>query len=536
VLVVLTAIAAIDVLPVVRAPAHVNVSDWDAYGNMWALTWVARHLSQPSQMLAANMYYPMPDSLSCTENLLALAFQAAPLLALGASPLAAYNFVWFATFPLCGLGAYLLARHLSGSHLGSFLAALSFAFSSYRFSRLHHIQALSFQWLPFYLLLLLLSLKSPRPRYLVGMAVFAIAQALSSGYYAALLPLLTSVVLLFHLRAPGLRRALAGLTVAALLLVPVFYPYWRTQSRLGISRSRTECVAWSARWWSLAKAAPGTRSPLQPLLDRVVPGGQPPFYPGCAALVLGLAGVALWRQDRSVRLFVVIGSMAYLLSLGPEIQFGSWAIPGPYELLRGLPGYRSLRAPLRIYPLVGLALGTLAAIAWTHGTRRCRRVARWVAPLVLILATWESCPRLTDQFEEIMPPPAYTHVLASLPRGPVLELPDDRRHENAFYLYWSLVHGQWLVNGWGAYRPPTAARIAELGLRWPLPGATRLLADAGVRYVVVHLGFLDAKHRTRVETTPLPASVRLLYSDEGQRVYEIDPKAVEPKDAPIERP
>jgi len=532
VLLALSLITAVDALPIVRAPTHVGVTDWDAYGNTWALTWVARHLTQPGQMLHANMYYPVPDSLSHTESLLTLAVQAAPLLALGASPLLAYNIVWFLTFPLAGLGAYLLARHLGASRLAAGLAALSFAFSSYRFSHLHHIQSLSFQWLPFYVLCLLLALERPRLRYLMGIAVFALAQALSSGYYAALLPLLTGVVLAFHLRAPGLRRVLLSLAVSVLIMAPLFYPYWRTQSRLGLQRSRKECIAWSARWWSLAKAAPGTRSPIEPLLARVAPHGRPPLYPGVAVLALGLASVALFRRNDRVRLFVALGALAFVLSLGPEIRFGGWALPGPYELLRSLPGYRSLRTPERIYPLVGLALSTLAALTWTDWSRR-RSWARYAAPLLLIVALWESLPRPSEQYGEIMPPPPYTRVLAKLPPGPTLELPYDRRHENAYYLYWSLAHGQWLVNGWGAYQPPEPAHLATWGRRWPLPGAVKNLAQGGVRYVVVHLDLLDEKHRRRVEVNPLPAGVALLYEGGGQRLYAIEPAVARPQ--PVER-
>jgi hypothetical protein len=505
---------------VVIAPSRIGVPVGDTYGNVWALTWVARHLVRPTEILWANMFYPFPRSLTLTEGLFAQALEATPLLAAGASPLVAYNLVWLATFPLCALGAYLLARHLSGSRIGGLVAGLSYGFSAYRLTRLQHLQTLSFQWLPLFVLLLLLSLERPRLRRLLGLGALAVGQALSSGYYAAMLPLVTGIVLAFHLRAPGLRRVLLTLALSALVVTPILWPYARAQSQLGVARSRAECAAWSADLLSLLRPEPGTMTPLRPLLTRVVPAGRSVLYPGGAVLLLSLAGATLIRRERAARLMIVLAGVAFVLALGPDVRLGSLTLTGPYELLRGLPGFRALRTPERMYPVVGLGLVSLAALGWAALSRRYR-VTIWLAPLLLVWAVVEAVPRVDGWLGEIVPAPLYTRTLAAAPRGPVLELPYEWRHANARYLYWSLDHGQWLVNGWGAFQPPEPAHLGDIGRRWPLPGAAREIGAAGVRYVVVHLDELPERLRERVLRSPLPEGVTLMYEGEGQRVYAL---------------
>jgi len=515
--------------PVVLAPTRVNTPNSDTYGNIWALTWVAEHLAHPHALFAANIYWPNPNGLAFTEGLFPQAVQAAPLLACGVSPVLAYNVVWFLTFPLSGLGMYLLARRVSGSKLGALVASLSYAFGAYRIGALPHLQTLSIQWLPFALLALLDSLENPRLSHLLRVTLFTAAQALSSGYYAALLVPTITVVLMFHLRAPGLRRSMVALALATVLVALVFWPYLVVQHEIGVHRSREECAHWSARWGALLNPGRFSASPLKPILRHTVDNEDEALYPGGIALALGLVSLASFRKDRRIRLFGTLGIVGVLLALGPNIQLGPLRVTGPYELLRTLPGFTSLRTPARMLPLGMVALGCLAAITWQRlGLEWSDRRKRWVALALLGFALWESLPHVGAAVRELAPIPAYARWLASAPRGPVLELPWD---QEGIYLYWSTAHWQPLVNGWGAYGPPGSGWSEGVGRRFPLPGAVALLRAAGVRYVVEHLGALPAKLQDRVLHTPLPVGVRLLSDAEGHRLYEIDPAGL-PAPAP----
>ncbi len=500
----------------VVSPASVSIPNDDAFGNTWALTWVAKHLLQPAALFGANMYWPQPHALAFTEGLFAQAAQAAPLLALGASPLLAYNLVLFLTFPLSGLGMYLLARHVSGARAGAFAASLAYAVNPYRLDHLVHLQTLSAQWFPFVILLLLKSLERPRPVRLVLLGALVVAQVSSSGYYAALLALTIAIVLLFHLRAAGWRLVAAVVLAAGVLVLPLFLPYLRVQRQLGLVRTREECVRWSARWNSYIRPDAYSLSPLRPALRFIMPRRDgTPLYPGAVVLLGGLAGLACWRSRPRVRLFLVLGAVGVLLSLGPELRLGRLTLTGPYEILRPLPGFSSLRTPERMFPLALLGLGCASAILL--GSRFAAR--RWVGVAAVVLTVLETVPRRVEGFSAIAPAPAYAQWLAAAPRGPLLELPGEPAGK---YLYWSTAHWQPLVNGWGAYCPPESGVLIGVGRRWPLPGAVRTLREAGVRYVGLHTRALAEKQLARLEQTPLPAEVTLVRNDGGHLLYRID--------------
>lgn len=518
--------------PLVTGIATSGIPTGDVFGNLWALHWVSHHLLAPTHLFAANIYYPDPAALAYTESLLAQSLVAAPLLGLGVPLVAVYNLVWLSTFPLSGLGAYLLAEELTASRGGAFLAGLAFAFSSYRLESIVHLQTLSIQWLPFALLFLLRSLKRPSLPNLIGLDTFAILQALSSGYYAALLPLALAVPFVFHARQAGPRAALrvaGALCLAALLVAPAFLPYWRAQQALHLVRHHGDLVRWSASWYSYLRPTERVWFPTLWPLQRGLRDG-PAFYPGTATLFL--AACALVLRGRPVAFLVALGGLGALLSLGPEIHLGSWTLPGPYAAIGGLPGYRLLRTPSRMAPMALVACSTLAAIGWASLDERFPSFRRW-GPLLLLLALGEGAATRASRMFGPMPlaPPA-AGWLAHAPRGPVLEIPWTTTDGGAAYR--SVSHGQELVNGWGAFAPPESIRIGMWGARWPGPGAVHVLRGAGVRYVVVHVNQLPPTQAARLgATAELPRGVALVASLDEDRIYTIS--ADGPADPPPPR-
>ncbi len=226
------------------------------------------------------------------------------------------------------------------------------------------------------------------------------------------------------------------------------------------------------------------------------------------------------------------------------MALGPWIVPGPYELLRPLPGFASLRTPSRMFPLAVIGLGAASALTLAALARRPR--LRWLlAPLVL-LALWESVPRgLARDLGPLPPPPPCNAWLAGAPRGPVAELPW-RAAFGAEYLYWSTVHDQPLVNGWGAYAPPENVALLRLGRRWPSPDVVEAMRAFGVRYVVRHVRRRPEKPAATIRAdatdvdergagaTPtdtvaplppptIPERARLVYSDDECRVIELAP-------------
>jgi hypothetical protein len=527
-----SALTALAFRPLLADIAGRGILTGDVLGNLWALDWVSRHLLAPARLFAANIYYPDGASLAYTESLLAQSLVAGPLLAAGVPLVAAYNVLWLLTFPLSGLGAFLLGRHLTGSRTGAALAGLVFAFSSYRLESMTHLQTLSIQWLPFAVLFLLKSLEAPTIRNLAALDAFVLLQALSSGYYAALLGPALLLPLAFAARRAGLRtvvRVTAALAVAALVASPAFLPYWQAQRTLGLERRHNELVAWSAGWSSYLRPSARLWLPTFAPLRRLVQEG-PAFYPGTLAVLL--AGVALLLRPRPVGLLVVLGVTGVLLSLGPEVHVGPWTVPGPYEALQALPGFRLLRTPYRMAPMAMVAASALVAVGWVGIEERWPAARRWAWVVLLAAAAEAGCIRSSNLFERMPDPPPFARWLASAPKGPVLEIPWTAYSGRSVYA--SVVHGHRLVNGWGAFAPPESIRLGTWGRRWPGPGAVHVLRGAGVRYVVAHVNRLPRGQQDRLAAADnLPRGVALVAQFGDDRVYTISAEG--PADPPPTR-
>ena len=514
--------------PLAAAPARIGFPNPDAYGNTWAMAWVLHQARvDPLHLYDANIYYPHEKSFTFTESLLPQALQAVPIRMAGGSPLLAHNLVLLLSFPLCGLGAYLLARELSGSRTGAFIAGLGFTSCAYRFDHLVHIQSLSIQWLPLALLYLLKATRTGRPAHFLALAVFALLQALSSGYYAVLLVPALGIPLAQAGRDParrrGAMRAAAVLGCAAIVTFLTLLPAWRAQREHGLHRSRAEAIHWSARWRSYLEPGRYAAWPHLRALQRWSHDSEP-LSPGLAILVLALPGLGQTRRSEPARLSAMLAAAGLLLSLGPEIHVGPWTFPGPYEALRLLPGAAALRTPSRLGILAVLGLDLLAAIGWARVAPHLGR-PRPLAAAVACLAVAELWPAgLRGSIREVPPPPATARWLATAPRGPVLELPSSEDGGDALYVYWSTAHWQPMVNGWGAFVPSDDAGLRPLGGRWPTPYVAGVFRKAGIRYVVVHGDRVSPGQRQRMLEDPLPYAVRLAADLGADRIYVIDPE------------
>jgi hypothetical protein len=123
--------------------------------NTWILAWDSHALlTDPLHLFDANIFYPLPHTLAYSEHLLSTAALVLPLGLVSGEPVVAYNLSLLLSFPLAGLGMYLLVLHWTHRRQAAFLAGLALAFAPYRLASIAHLQLLSIQWLPFSLLAL----------------------------------------------------------------------------------------------------------------------------------------------------------------------------------------------------------------------------------------------------------------------------------------------------------------------------------------------------------------------------------------------
>jgi hypothetical protein len=472
------------------------------------------------------MFYPQTLSLAYAESLLPQALLAAPVIALGGSPLLAYNVVFILSFVLSGMGAYLLAEEVSGSPGGAFLAGLAFAFSAYRWVHVVHLQSLTVQWLPLALLSLRRLWRGGSVAAAVGLAAFTALQVLSSGYYSLLMAAALAITMAAEWRACGAprdgRRLVAALLASGLCVLPVFAVYRTVQERHGFSRGLEEAAAWSARPASYLDPGRFVALPHLTGLHSMIREGEP-FYPGSVILMLAAVGIAAGRGTWDRVWAGVLTLTGFALSLGPVIHVASLDLPGPFLLLRGLPGGALLRTPSRLGVLALLGLGLLAALGWARLTagKRLSAALAVAAGAAVALEGWPV--DLAGLVRPFPRPPAGVEWLRSAAPGVVLELPWDTPGDSALYLYWSTRHWQRMVNGFGSFDPPGSIGAGLLGHRWPSAFSAARFRRSGVRYVLVHMEKIGAPQKARILAADLPEGVRLEADFVTERVYAIDP-------------
>jgi hypothetical protein len=240
------------------------------------------------------------------------------------------------------------------------------------------------------------------------------------------------------------------------------------------------------------------------------------FAGWCCGLLALLGALAPGRapECRSARTGLVCVALAgWLLSLG-----FAWELPGGGRLplpLAGLaqlvPGFGSLRAPLRLGVIAAVALPALAGLGFARleGRLTSRAARTLLCAAVAAVALLEAVPRSMP----LRPVPVGDQVpeayrwLAEAPGGPVLELPVNFLDRNfrgdidavrwhSAYEYLSTVHWRPLLNGYSGYPPESFYFLMAIARRLPARDPLQDLVDlSGLRWLVVHRRWLPPAER-----------------------------------------
>ncbi|HET7695136.1 MAG TPA: hypothetical protein VFK57_05460, partial [Vicinamibacterales bacterium] len=205
----------------------------------------------------------------------------------------------------------------------------------------------------------------------------------------------------------------------------------------------------------------------------------------------------------------------------------AWASLGPnaglYAVLyRTAPIFAWLRAPARFGVLVSLALSVLAGIAIAHLLPRTRRAAIAGAVIAAAAAVELATPL---RFRQVQPfAPAY-EVLATLPPGPVIELPflakDGELHGHASYMLRSTSHWMPLINGYSDYIPPEFQERAQSLRGFPSRDAFRALRASPPRYAVFHPAAYRDPALLRRRMLEFADCLRPIYTKGTAELYEV---------------
>ena len=353
--------------PLLLHPRSLVPSDLgDPLLNTWIMWWNTQAVPLTDAWWNAPQFRPVPGTLAFSEHLLGLAPVTTPVILLTGDPLLAYNLVFFLAFPLCALSAHFLVFSITRRHDVAFIGGLAFAFAPYRLPQIAHVQVLSAYWMPLALAGLHRYFDEGRTRWLILFAGAWLFQALACGYYFFFL----SVLVVFWLAWFGLGRGrgrllfrvAAAWAVAAALLAPVLYGYWRISRAYNLSRSIVEIRSYSADIASLLKA-----SVLSRTWDwlQMVSREEADLFPGLTVVVVSILALGLaWRSaardasghPRAARILLI------LAAIGGAISVARLAY-GPFKL--GIGSLRLLSVTSPEKP-ISVTIACLAIAALLH--------------------------------------------------------------------------------------------------------------------------------------------------------------------------
>jgi hypothetical protein len=455
----------------------------DPLFSMWRIGWVTHQIVRdPAHLFDANIFHPEALTLTLSDPMILTAILSAPLLALGVSPLVAYNLVFLMAFWLSGFATYLLVERLTGSARAAFIAGLIYACASFRFDHYSHLELQMTCWTPLALLALHRFLTTGRWMYALACGLAAVAQMYSAMYFAMFLLLYTMVVggalLLLHRPAirPMVLPAILSILVAGAAVAPLARVFLAAQPMKG-ERGTTEVTYYSAVPGDYLRA-----NRFSALWKDRLPGAMPEraLFPGAAPLALGTLG--LIPPLGSVQLAYAAG-----LALSLDGSLGLNGLTYPY-LYRWFAPIRGLRVPARFVAIVSLTLSIFAGFGARRLLRRCPPgpVAHAVFSGLLGAVMVDAWPtlNLTPVFRE---PPAVYAAVRNTPGAVLAEFPIPYDEiDNIPYMYFSMWHWAPLVNGYSGFIPQSYAEFTQEVATFPEADAIAALRRRGVTHVTVN--------------------------------------------------
>jgi hypothetical protein len=301
--------------------------------NTWILWWNAHSVPYTSTWWNAPNFYPIPGTLAFSEHLLGISLISTPLQWLGASPQAAYNIVFLLTFPLCAIGAYLLALEVTGRRDAAFIAGLLFGFSPYRIAHMPQIQVLAAFAMPFSLLGAHRYVRNGARGGLILFGAGWLLQSLSNGYYLLFFSVFLGMWILWFASPWARPRTFAAIVatwaLASLPLVPLLWEYQTIHHNFGFERNFGTVREFGADIMALLNAASALR--FWGWL-RVYRRAEGELFPGMMISLLVIAGALVlgsgdksrdWRWMVVRRVLTVLCVITMAISIS-AVVVGPW--------------------------------------------------------------------------------------------------------------------------------------------------------------------------------------------------------------------
>lgn len=352
----------------------------DGLQNVWNMWWIHESVTNLQQLpWHTNMlHYPFGVTLIGQTLNPFNGFAALGLMTF--MPLTqAFNTMVIFSFVMGGITAFWLCYYFSKSYIGGLIGGAVFTFSSYHFAHAQgHMQLISLEWIPLFVLMWWMFVKKPSYWLAIGSSV-SLFLVLFCDYYYFLYCLMTAVGIVayfwFRKQLPSLKKAktlkplglflITSLAIIAPLPLALLY----TNATTEFSGSHP------ARMFStdlLSPFIPGGFWRFHDLTDwywSLLPANifEATVYLGWSVIVVLIVSLIRRKKYTSDLLFWQILIVAFgILSLGPRLMiFGKTIeqLPMPYVIMeRVIPGMKLSGMPIRMMVMVTLGCAVIVAI------------------------------------------------------------------------------------------------------------------------------------------------------------------------------
>ena len=517
--------------------SHFFADTGDGFTNIWNMWWINHSVTELHQLPWHTTFLHFPHGTSLLAHTLNPFNGFLGIVLLKFLTLAqAYNVMVLFSFVIGGLTAFLLAFYLSRSYWGSLLAGFIFTFSNYHFAHAEgHMQLVSLEWIPLFLLLWLMLMTKPSIHVGLGAALALFGVVLCDYYYffycvitavlIACWKILKTKDIFFLLRKKYFAPIVAfliGLFATSGPLVIALSVFSRRNPLLGAHNSRI---------FSLD------------LFASIIPGGHWRFESLTrfywtkitgniheSSVHLGMAiifvMILVWVKRKKIRepslnLWFFIFLFFLVLSLGPVLHIWGKEISWfklPYLFLEFIfPPLKLGGMPIRMMIMTSLCAGVLFAfgfkLLWEGPTKK-----KFFMGLLIIVLYFEYLP--SPMPETRVDVPEYVQALEALPgNGGVL----DTVSNPTFALYYQTVHGKPIAEGYIARIPVSVSekndRIKDLLVN----------SKFELLYHGYHFRYLVSE---RQYTTSIKAPIQTVYDDGRVRIYDLGAAWVHVSDDP----
>jgi hypothetical protein len=460
----------------------------DRYHFIWNFWWESTALSGGKNVLYTNMMFApngVPLVLQTMDYVDGAIFGPVALL-LG--NVTAYNVIIIMSFILSFFTAFLLGRHLTESWIAGFGSGVVFAFFPQHVNQalFGHPNLSSLEWMPAYLLALIMTYEHKKLRYPAVAGIFLALITFTELEQLVMVAIATGIYLLFVLittRFSSIRSFLCRTSIMIAVWLTLTSIYFVQAFEAALTQSRAPPPI-SQIFYNSAKPifyltpqpasylygtlfAPNY-SPLSPFLNFPHPGGTAQWiiFIGFVTLTISILGVIMCT-DRKKFYFVVLAVVAFILSLGPSPNPSQMSIQTPYTIifdhLSILEYFRatarfSILMMLALTPLVAMGISGIMKLAKnmqrTHSRSGAITIGNMIGILIVGLILLEIAPVVTTQ--SVAYDPVYKLIKDDPGQFSIIVLPGSITTTD-IALFGQTIHGKPLVNG----------KISQIGTVFP---------------------------------------------------------------------